>query len=74
MRKQKRSLTLKGINNPSIQCSVCGHWMRLHGVKDSEAIQRFYSCCLNKDGKEVEHVKPVCDNCCKLNCPYDIKE
>ncbi len=57
--------------NPSIQCSVCGQWKRLHGKdKDGIAIQRFYSCCLSESGHEVEHVKPVCDECCKLKCPY----
>ena len=60
----------KSERNPSIQCSVCGHWMRLHGRDESgHAIQRFYSCC-GKDG-EHEHEKPVCNECCTAICPYD---
>jgi hypothetical protein len=56
--------------NPSMQCSVCGRWKRLHGTdkKSGLAVQRFYPCC--GDGGEYEHVKNVCDDCCKLKCPY----
>ena len=52
--------------NPSIQCSVCGQWKRLHG----KGVQRFYSCC-GPNG-EYGHLKPVCDECCKNSCPYRI--
>lgn len=56
--------------NPSMQCSVCGQWKRLHGKDDSGvAIQRFYPCC-GEDGRH-EHLKPVCDRCCKAQCPYN---
>lgn len=55
--------------NPSMQCSVCGQWKRLHGLDaDGLAIQRFYSCC--GDHGQFEHVKNVCDECCKTKCPY----
>jgi hypothetical protein len=57
--------------NPSLQCSVCGQWKRLHGVDaDGIAIQRFYSCCINHLGEIVQHDKEVCDECCKKNCPF----
>jgi len=57
--------------NPSLQCSVCGQWKRLHGV-DSEglAVQRFYSCCIDHLGIIREHDKDVCNECCKKACPY----
>lgn len=56
-------------NNPSMQCSVCGQWKRLHGTDENGvAIQRFYSCC-GKSGEHV-HEKEVCDDCCKQKCPY----
>ena len=59
--------------NPSIQCSVCGRWMRLHGKsEDGAAIQRFYSCC--GENGEYEHENPVCDECCKNGCPYNLKD
>jgi len=54
--------------NPSMQCSVCGKWKRLHGVKDGIAVQRFYSCC--GDDGQFEHIENVCDDCCKQKCPY----
>lgn len=60
--------------NPSIQCSVCGQWKRLHGRDENGiAIQRFYPCC-GKDG-QYDHEKPVCTDCCTENkettkCPY----
>jgi len=56
--------------NPSIQCSVCGQWKRLHGKDgDGHAIQRFYPCC--GDNGQHEHIKPVCDTCCNRQCPYN---
>lgn len=56
-------------SNPSLQCSVCSKWMRLHGVDDKgHAIQRFYACC--GEHGEFDHEKDVCDECCKLKCPY----
>lgn len=55
----------KSNKNPSIQCSVCGQWKRLHGKDENgKAIQRFYACC-EQDGKIIEHEPPVCDDCCK---------
>jgi hypothetical protein len=58
-------------NNPSIQCSVCGRWMRLHGKDDQgQAIQRFYGCCEDEVGNHYDHKKEVCDDCCKEKCPY----
>lgn len=65
---------MKGIRNPlnanpSLQCSVCGRWMRLHGKdKNGNAVQRFYSCC--GEHGEFEHLENVCDECCKKKCPY----
>lgn len=63
-------------SNPSIQCSVCGQWKRLHGKDENgNAIQRFYPVHLDEHGKDVEHLKPVCTDCCTENpettkCPY----
>lgn len=55
--------------NPSIQCSVCGQWKRLHGKDDKgTAIQRFFACC-EQGGKTIEHDPAVCDECCKAGCP-----
>ena len=55
----------------SIQCSVCGHWMRLHGKDENgHAVQRFYPCC--GESGQYEHIRPVCDTCCKKRCPYDL--
>lgn len=57
-------------DNPRLQCSVCGHWMRLHGKDENGlAIQRFYSCC-GPNG-EYEHLKNVCAKCCDEKCPFD---
>lgn len=57
------------MSNPSIQCSMCGRWMRLHGKdKDGCAIQRFYPCC--GEHGENEHEKDVCNECCETKCPY----
>lgn len=57
------------MSNPSLQCSVCGQWKRLHGKDETGiAIQRFYPCC-GENGQN-EHVKNVCDECCKKACPY----
>lgn len=59
-------------SNPSMQCSVCGRWMRLHGKdEDGIAIQRFYPCC--GEHGEFGHHTPVCDDCCKAKCPYKLK-
>lgn len=59
-------------SNPSMQCSVCGKWMRLTG-KDEQGceIRRFYPCC--GENGEFEHEKPVCNDCCKTKCPYRMK-
>lgn len=58
-------------SNPSLQCSMCGQWKRLHGVDDNgNAIQRFYSCCIAEDGKIIDHETEVCDDCCKKGCKY----
>lgn len=64
---------IKSEGNPSIQCSVCGKWRRLHGTNETGiAIQRFYSCC-GENGEHV-HEKEVCDECCKKKCPYRFKK
>lgn len=61
-------------SNPSLQCSVCGQWMRLHGKDDNgNAIQRFHGSCEDKEGNNYSHDKEVCDECCKLKCPYRFK-
>lgn len=60
-------------SNPSMQCSVCGHWMRLHGQDEQGTyIQRFYPCC--GEHGEFEHEKDVCEACCKTRCPYRFKD
>ena len=59
-------------SNPSIQCSVCGQWKRLHGIKDGQAVQRYYPCC--GENGEHEHEKDICDDCCRAGCPYSVKE
>lgn len=56
-------------SNPSLQCSVCGQWKRLtRKTGENEGMQTFYPCC--GDNGEYEHVKNVCDECCKKACPY----
>lgn len=58
-------------SNPSLQCSVCGKWMRLRGKdKDRVEFQRFYGSCQDKEGNHYSHDKEVCDECCKYGCPY----
>lgn len=59
-------------SNLSLQCSVCGQWKRLTGKDENgHEVRRFYPCC-GKNG-EINHDKDVCDDCCKLKCPYRIK-
>ncbi len=63
----------KSMRNPSLQCSVCGKWKRLHG-KDPVtglAIQRFHGSG-EVNGVIHDHEKEVCDDCCQKGCPYDI--
>lgn len=61
----------RGSQNPRMQCSVCGRWMRLHG-RDAAGIafQRFYAACEDESGIIHGHVADVCDRCCKQRCPY----
>lgn len=60
--------------NPSMQCSVCGQWKRLHGIDENgHDVQRFYPCC-EVDGEYPEHEKPVCTDCCPENCPNHINK
>jgi hypothetical protein len=54
------------MSNPSMQCSVCGRWMRLTDIETN--MQRFYPCC--GDNGEYLHEKNVCVDCCESNCPY----
>ena len=51
----------KSERNPSIQCSVCGHWMRLHGRDTCHIIidDHCYVLCMeNEDGscKPTTHI------------------
>lgn len=61
-------------SNPRIQCSVCGKWMRLNGVKivngKEHYFQRFYGACdWNQGGDHLAGDKiDVCDNCCQIEC------
>jgi hypothetical protein len=56
--------------NESIQCSVCGQWKRLTRTTGPDSgMQTFYPCCGDKG--QYDHAKPVCDECCKVGCPYD---
>jgi hypothetical protein len=56
-------------SNPSLQCTVCGQWKRLHGKDENGiAIQRFYGSC-EQGGVNYDHEGEVCDECCKNNCP-----
>ncbi len=58
-------------SNPSLQCSVCGQWKRLHGKdENNKAIQRFYSCC---GVDNIEHEKDVCAECCDKYCKPKFK-
>lgn len=57
----------KGSDNPRIQCGECGRWMRLHGIKNGIAVQRFYGGC---DVTEGDHPcgSEVCTDCCPDKC------
>ncbi len=63
-------------SNPALQCSVCGQWKRLviKTPGDEENMQRFYSCCIDKNGNEVVHSKQICTDCCKEKCPDRLKQ
>jgi hypothetical protein len=59
--------------NPSMQCSVCGQWKRLTRTTGPKAgMQTFYPVC--GDDMQYEHIKPVCDECCKGICPYRYRD
>lgn len=52
------------VHNPSIQCSVCGRWMRLHARdRDGLSYQRFYGSYETLDGQHQEHDGDVCVPC-----------
>jgi hypothetical protein len=56
-------------NNPRLQCSVCRRWMRLHGVKDGVAFQRYYGGCHYTTGDHLAGDGAiVCDQCCQREC------
>lgn len=67
-----------GSENPRMQCSVCGRWMRLHGkrlqVVDGKmkevAVQRFFGSCTYSNGGDHlagDH-QDVCHGCCEVEC------
>lgn len=67
----------KGSQNPRMQCSVCGRWMRLHGkrheviggVVTEVAFQRFYGGCSYNNGDHLAGTgNDVCDSCCHTEC------
>ena len=58
----------KNSNNPRIQCSKCGRWMRLHSSEaktNTEMIsgQRFFPCYKTKNDVEIEAIGDVCVRC-----------
>jgi hypothetical protein len=65
-----------GSQNPRIQCSVCGRWMRLHGKRPEivngetveVAFQRFYGGCSYNNGDHLAGSGDVCDACCHREC------
>jgi hypothetical protein len=65
-----------GSQNPRMQCTVCGRWMRLHGkrleVVDGKvtevAVQRFYGGCAYSRGDHLAGSGDVCDSCCHREC------
>lgn len=66
-----------GSQNPRMQCSVCGRWMRLHGKrlvvvggKPTEvAFRRFYGSCSYSRGDHLAGTNnDVCDACCHREC------
>lgn len=68
----------QGSQNPRMQCSVCGRWMRLHGkrleVVDGQitevAVQRFFGSCSHSGGGDHlagDHAD-VCHVCCEREC------
>ena len=59
----------RGQRNPSMQCSLCGRWMRLHGRNaDGTALQRFYGSCAVTLGDHPNGSASVCDECCREKC------
>lgn len=66
----------RGSQNPRMQCSVCGRWMRLHGkrlevidgVVTEVAFQRFYGGCSYHNGDHLASSGDVCDACCHCEC------
>lgn len=67
----------QGSQNPRMQCSVCGRWMRLHGKRleavDGQitevAVQRFYGSCNHTGGDHLAgDGANVCSACCDAEC------
>lgn len=68
----------QGSENPRMQCSVCGRWMRLHGkrleavngVMTEVAVQRFYGSCHYASGGDhlAGDRTDVCAKCCNTEC------
>lgn len=63
--------------NPRMQCSVCGRWMRLHGKRlelidghiTEVAVQRFYGGCNHTRGDHLAgDGANVCTVCCDTEC------
>lgn len=55
----------ESVNNPSLQCVICGKWKRLNGVDGKgHYVQRFFSGCSYREGREEEHKDDTCQECC----------
>lgn len=65
----------RGSQNPRLQCSECGRWMRLHGKRldiikgkvTEVAVQRFYGGC-TATGGDHPGGGDVCSRCCPDKC------
>lgn len=65
----------QGSENPRLQCSECGRWMRLHGKRleavngrvTEVAVQRFYGGC-SVTGGDHPGGGDVCSRCCPDKC------
>lgn len=63
----KQKVVDRGSQNPRMQCNECGKWMRLHGTKDGERIQRFAGSC-EATGGDHPAGGDVCVDCCPKRC------
>lgn len=57
-------MTWTNAHNPSLQCRICGKWMRLHARSNGQpSYQRFYPSYEATDGQHYEHDGNVCVLC-----------